>query len=175
MREITPKTVSFFFFFSNLKKHLLPNTGSDLNFIPFVQFFNIWLKRGHVNLATREKLCQVIRILKETFCHVTTLSKCHLACVAGAWKKWAKERTGAREGDKRFSGAFRASAPSPLACLLLARPFFLVPTTSKPLLRRLSAIHQDAKRANAYGTQIVSFEFAFRFNQDWSCNSNLLL
>ena len=38
---------------------------------------------------------------------------------------------------KRFSGAFRAGALSPLACLLLARPFFLVPTTSKCLLRRL--------------------------------------
>ena len=24
-----------------------------------------------------------------------------LGCVAGAWKKWAKERTGAREGDTR--------------------------------------------------------------------------
>ena len=31
-----------------------------------------------------------------------------IACVAGAWKLWAKERTGAREGDT----------------LLLARPFF---------------------------------------------------
>ena len=39
-------------------------------------------------------------------------------------------------GEKRFSGAFRAGAPSPLARLLLARPFFLVPTTSKRLLRR---------------------------------------
>ena len=38
-----------------------------------------------------------------------------------------EERTGAREEDTR--------ATSPLACLLLARPFFLVPTTSK---RRLS-------------------------------------
>ena len=47
----------------------------------------------------------------------------HLACVAGAWKKWAKERTGA------------------LACLLLARPFFLVPTTSKRLLRRLKSLN----------------------------------
>ena len=36
----------------------------------------------------------------------------HLACVAGAWKKWAKERTGAREGDTR--------GVSPL----LARQFF---------------------------------------------------
>ena len=43
-----------------------------------------------------------------------------------------KERTGARERHARGEGA-----PSPLACLLLARPFFLVPTTSKRLLRRL--------------------------------------
>ena len=41
----------------------------------------------------------------------------NLACVAGAWKQRAKERTGARE---------------------FARPFFLVPTTSKRLLRRLT-------------------------------------
>ena len=40
-------------------------------------------------------------------------------------------------GGKRFSGAFCAGAPSPLACLLLARPFFVVSTTSKSLLRRL--------------------------------------
>ena len=45
-----------------------------------------------------------------------------VACVAGAWKQWVKERTGAREGETR-------RAPSPLACLLLARLFFLVPTT----------------------------------------------
>ena len=31
----------------------------------------------------------------------------------------------------------RGEAPSPLACLLLACPFFLVPTTSKRLLHRL--------------------------------------
>ena len=36
-----------------------------------------------------------------------------------------------------FSSAFRAGAPSPLACLLLARAVFLVPTTSKRQLRRL--------------------------------------
>ena len=41
-----------------------------------------------------------------------------IACVAGAWKsRWAKEKMGTREGDTR------------------AR-FFLVPTTSKRLLRR---------------------------------------
>ena len=45
-----------------------------------------------------------------------------------------KERTGAREGDT--PGGERAS--SPRACLLLARPFFLVPTTSKRLLRMLN-------------------------------------
>ena len=38
---------------------------------------------------------------------------------------WAKERTSTREGDTK-------------RCLLLVRPFFLVPTTSKRLLRRLS-------------------------------------
>ena len=39
--------------------------------------------------------------------------------------------------------------PSPLACLLLARPFFLVPTTSKRLLRKLrkqiSLFHPGSK------------------------------
>ena len=28
-------------------------------------------------------------------------SICNLACVAGAWKSWAQEKTGAREGDTR--------------------------------------------------------------------------
>ena len=49
---------------------------------------------------------------------------------------WAQERTGAGEGDtqeEREGGG----VPSPLACLHLARPFFLTPTTSKPLPRRL--------------------------------------
>ena len=39
---------------------------------------------------------------------------------------------------KRFSGAFSAGAPSPLACLPRARPFSLSPATSKRLLRRLT-------------------------------------
>ena len=34
-------------------------------------------------------------------------------------------------GRKRFSWAFRAGAPSPLACLPCARPFSLSPITSK--------------------------------------------
>ena len=51
------------------------------------------------------------------------VSKRKVACVAGAWKQWAKEKKGAREGDTRGV----REAPSPLACLLLAHPFFLCP------------------------------------------------
>ena len=43
---------------------------------------------------------------------------------------------------KRFSWAFRAGASSPLACFPLTRPFFLAPTTSKGLLRRLIELQQ---------------------------------
>ena len=41
-----------------------------------------------------------------------------LACVAGAWKLWAKERTGAREGDAG-------------GCLHYALCLFLFETNSK--------------------------------------------
>ena len=34
-----------------------------------------------------------------------------LGCVAGAWKKWAKERTGAREGDTRGVRVSPSRAP----------------------------------------------------------------
>ena len=44
---------------------------------------------------------------------------------ADAWKLRAKERTGAREGDTR-------GVRSPLACLLLARPFILGKPGSTP-------------------------------------------
>ena len=46
------------------------------------------------------------------------------------------EVVGERENE-RARGRHTRGATSPLACLLLARPFFLVPTTSKRLLRRL--------------------------------------
>ena len=46
------------------------------------------------------------------------------------------EVVGERENG-RARGRHARGATSPLACLLLARPFFLVPTTSKRLLRRL--------------------------------------
>ena len=49
----------------------------------------------------------------------------HIACVAGAWKQWASERTGARDGDTR------------------RHPFFLGPTTSERLLRRLRTLQKD--------------------------------
>ena len=48
------------------------------------------------------------------------------------------EVVGEREkGSARGKQARGEGAPSPLACLLLSRAFFLVPTTSKRLLRRL--------------------------------------
>ena len=48
------------------------------------------------------------------------------------------EVAGEREnGRARGRHARGEGASFPLACLLLARPFFLVPTTSKRLLRRL--------------------------------------
>ena len=40
-------------------------------------------------------------------------------------------------GERENGRARGRHAPSPLACLLLARALFLVPTTSKRLLRRL--------------------------------------
>ena len=75
----------------------------------------------------------------------------HRACVAGAWKKWAKERTGAREGDTR--------GVSPL----LARPFFLVPTTSKRLLRRLEII----MHGNCHTCQFFRFSSAILASVAW--------
>ena len=47
--------------------------------------------------------------------------------INGRNKERSRERE-TREGrGKRFSGAFRAGAPSPLACLPRACPFFLAP------------------------------------------------
>ena len=55
------------------------------------------------------------------------------------------EVVGERENG-RLRGRHARGSTSPLACLLLARPFFLVPTTSKRLLRRL--IWADLRRSN---------------------------
>ena len=67
-----------------------------------------------------------------------------------------------RGGGKRFSGAFRAGVPSPLACLLLARTFFLLPTTSKRLLRRirrLSAVQiRGVSRTSAITAKFANFD-----------------
>ena len=51
-----------------------------------------------------------------------------VACVAGAWMEVAGERENGRARGRHARGA----------CLLLARPFFLVPTNCKRLLRRLA-------------------------------------
>ena len=72
----------------------------------------------------------------------------HLAWVAGAWKKWAKERTGAREGDTR--------GVSPL----LECPFFLVPTTPKRLLRRLEIVlHRNCHTCQFFRFSSAIFAF----------------
>ena len=49
---------------------------------------------------TQESLCAFCTVLRGLYVAGIFES---LACVAGAWKKWAKERTGAREGDTRVS------------------------------------------------------------------------
>ena len=51
---------------------------------------------------------------------------------------------------KRLSGAFRAGAPSPLACLPLVRPLSLSPTTSKRLLRSLIMYKRDQIKMRDY-------------------------
>ena len=38
--------------------------------------------------------------------HIKYLWVMTAACVAGAWKKWVQERTGAREGDRRVCLSF---------------------------------------------------------------------
>jgi len=75
--------------------------------------------------------------IQEITLHSVSLVTIKLACVADAWKWWAKEKTGAREIH---------------ACLLLARPFFLMPTTSRGLLRPLlpSACYAGYKQVESY-------------------------
>ena len=51
-------------------------------------------------------------------------------------------------GRARGRHARGEGAPSPLACLLLARPFFLVPTTSKRLLRKLQLLQTTREGIN---------------------------
>ena len=67
-------------------------------------------------------------------------------------------------GGKRFSGAFRAGAPSPLACLPLARPFSLSPTTSKRLLRRLLRNLLFLSRQQCRFTTLFKFLVYFIYN-----------
>ena len=43
-----------------------------------------------------------------------TIDLLNIACVAGAWKQWAQEKTGAREGDTRVSLARARSLFHPL-------------------------------------------------------------
>ena len=52
-----------------------------------------------------------------------------LACVAGAWKYWAKVRTGAREGDKRGVSPLSPSVSPSRAPLFSCAHYFQTPTT----------------------------------------------
>ena len=49
------------------------------------------------------------------------------------------EVVGEKENGLARGRHARGNGTSPLACLLLERPFFLVPTTPKRLLRKLSS------------------------------------
>ena len=65
------------------------------------------------------------------------------------------EVAGERENERaRGRHARGEGASSPLACLLLARPFFLVPTTSKRMLPWIIE-RLDRKLADVIGSNIV--------------------
>ena len=79
------------------------------------------------------------------------------------------EVVGERE-SRRERG--RHARTSPLACLLLARPFFLVPTNSKRLLRRLiiSKFNLcDLKYMCCNGFTIKINLFQYKRFKDWRC------
>ena len=67
------------------------------------------------------------------------LLKKSIANFQSGWKEIRSLRSRRLEvvGERGNGRARGRHAPSPLACLLLSRVFFLVPTTSKRLLRRL--------------------------------------
>ena len=58
-----------------------------------------------------------------------------LACVAGAWKYWAKVRTGAREGDKRGVSPLSPSVSPSRAPLFSCAHYFQTPTTQAVYLQ----------------------------------------
>ena len=72
------------------------------------------------------------------------------------WKEIRSLRSRRLEvvGERENGRAGGRHAPSPLACLLLSRVFFLVPTTSKRLLRRLG----NSKRS--FGNSLTQFNCA---------------
>ena len=70
-------------------------------------------------------------------------------------KTFDRSRNGCQVIRLGAGNAFRAGAPSLLACLLLARPFFLVPTTSKRLLRRLGRVPATAWQASGTSKNVI--------------------
>ena len=78
------------------------------------------------SFAIVKNTTQGIALCSWPFSHQSQIQPAQQAL--GSKCKWAQERTGAREGDMRGEREGRGKgAPSPLACLLLARAFFLAP------------------------------------------------
>ena len=75
---------------------------------------------------------QIIRSSKVKVLRITKL----IACVAGA-RKWAQERTGAREGYTRGRGSACTKGPRKSRVSFSRARFFLRPFISQRLLRRL--------------------------------------
>ena len=103
-----------------------------------LRFMLIWYTKPiKLHMQNRHnKNCKHVLFLESYFFHLDIL-----------WEKTFSLRSrrlevaGEREnGRARGRHARGEGASSPLACLLLARPFFLVPTTSKRLLRRLKDV-----------------------------------
>ena len=76
-------------------------------------------------------------------------------------KTFDRSRNGCQVIEEGAGNDFRG-VPSPLACLLLARTFFLLPTTSKRLLRRirrLSAVQiRGVSRTSAITAKFANFD-----------------
>ena len=74
-----------------------------------------------------------------------------------------------RLGGKRFSGTFRAGAPSPLACPSRARVFSCVPTTSKRLLRRLYLEKKKTTQTDEIKSLLPTFIIQIHWLKIFTC------
>ena len=95
-----------------------------------------WPKKGIINNSNNGfKFCA---------CYGKQLSEKLRKCL----KPQRKETSPSSRVYENLSADCFSTAPSTLACLPRARPFFLSPTTSKRLLRRLGKIRNDFEVQN---------------------------